>query len=56
MTLEELKAHLAQLTREARETDKTFDELRADVEAAKLRTQELQQRSADVQRRLADSG
>jgi hypothetical protein len=54
MTREELKDHLAALTREARETDKALDDLRADTEAAKVRTLELKQRSADIQRRLAE--
>jgi hypothetical protein len=55
MTIKELQDHLATLTQEARATDKAIDDLRADVEAAKLRTLELRQRSADVQRRLADN-
>ena len=54
MTPEELKDHLAALTREAKETDKALDVLRADTEAAKVRTLELKQRSADVQRRLVE--
>jgi multidrug resistance efflux pump len=54
MTTKELKDHLAALTREAKATDKAIDDLRADVEAAKIRTLELKQRSLDVQRRLTD--
>lgn len=54
MTRQELRDHLAELTREARETDRRIDELRADTELAKARTHELVQRAADVQRRLAE--
>jgi len=54
--MDELKHHLAALTREARATDKTLDDLRVDAEAAKARTLELKQRSVDVQRRLVNGG
>jgi hypothetical protein len=43
---------VAELTREA----KAIDDLRADAEAAKVRTLELKHLSVDVQRRMTNDG
>jgi hypothetical protein len=53
VTLLDIKTKLAELNREARQTDKTVDELQRAAKAAHARAALLKQRSDDVQRKLA---
>lgn len=51
----DIRAKLAELTREARLTDETADQLRHETVEAHKRAEALKERSASVKRKLAAS-